>query len=540
MWPDIFTEIASVLAVAAAVGVIGLWLRQPLIISFIIVGVLVGPIGLDWVHAHDQLDLFAELGIALLLFIVGLRLDPALVRSAGLVSVGVGLAQMAITAVLGYLLAVMLGISGLSAFYVSAAVTFSSTIIIVKLLADKREIDSLHGRISLGILIMQDIAVVILMIAIIAFGEPAGEADFAVEMLKLVASATGFLIGVFLVTRYLLPRVLDLVARSPELLVLFGIAWAIGLASLAEVLDFSKEVGAFVGGVALAGTPYRPTLAARLVSLRDFLLLFFFIDLGLQINVAQLADQIGAVSLLSLFAIVGKPLIIIGLIAAMGYPSRISGLTGLSLGQISEFSLILAALGLRVGHIDASTVALITAVGILTIGVSTYVILYSHRLYEWMAPWIDRLVASKGTFAEPPSGPTVDVIIFGLGRYGRNVAQELQQRGLRVLGVDFDPEVVKIWGREGLSMLYGDIEDAELFSALPLEDAQWVVSTIAERDRSLVLLQTLRHHAYEGRVAITAHTIRERDYWISAGADLVLLPFRDAARRVADDLTAVR
>ncbi|MCZ6870016.1 MAG: cation:proton antiporter [Gammaproteobacteria bacterium] len=540
MWPNIFTEIASVLAVAVAVGAIGLWLRQPLIISFIVVGILVGPIGFDWVHAHDQLDLFAELGIGLLLFIVGLKLDPALVRSAGLVSVGVGLAQMAITAVLGYLLALMLGIGGLSAFYVAAAVTFSSTIIIVKLLADKREIDSLHGRISLGILIMQDIAVIILMIAIIAFGEPAGEADFAIEMLKLVGSATGFLVGVFLVTRFLLPRLLDLVARSPELLVLFGIAWAIGLASLAEVLDFSKEVGAFVGGVALAGTPYRPTLAARLVNVRDFLLLFFFIDLGLQINVAQLAEQIGAVSLLSLFAIVGKPLIIIGLIAAMGYPSRISGLTGLSLGQISEFSLILAALGFRLGHIDASTVALITAVGILTIGASTYVILYSHRLYEWMAPWIDKLVVSKGAFAEPPSGLKVDVIVFGLGRYGRNVAQELQQRGLQVLGVDFDPEVVKIRGREGLSTLYGDIEDAELFSALPLEDAQWVVSTIAERDRSLVLLHSLRHHAYAGRVAITAHTIREKDSWISAGADLVLLPFRDAAREVADNLTGAK
>ena len=214
MWPNIFTEIASVLAVAVAVGAIGLWLRQPLIISFIVVGILVGPIGFDWVHAHDQLDLFAELGIGLLLFIVGLKLDPALVRSAGLVSVGVGLAQMAITAVLGYLLALMLGIGGLSAFYVAAAVTFSSTIIIVKLLADKREIDSLHGRISLGILIMQDIAVIILMIAIIAFGEPAGEADFAIEMLKLAGSATGFLVGVFLVTRFLLPRLLDLVARS--------------------------------------------------------------------------------------------------------------------------------------------------------------------------------------------------------------------------------------------------------------------------------------------------------------------------------------
>ena len=539
---DPFSEIAAVLAVAAVIGAIEFWLRQPLIIAFIIVGILLGPAGLNWVHALDSVDLFAKLGIGLLLFVVGLKLDPHLIRSVGPVAVVAGLGQMTMTATFGFAIALSFGMTTMTAFYVAAALTFSSTVIIVKLLSDKREIDALHGRIALGILIMQDIVVVILMIGLTAYGGADQETHFGTQALEVVGKGVGFLTLTAITTRYLFPSLLRSLARWPELLTLFAIAWAIGLASLGTGLGFSKEVGAFVAGVALAATPYKAILAARLASLRDFLLLFFFIDLGVQIDMGHLGAALGPAILLSAVVLVGKPIMIMTLVGSMGYAKRTAATAGLAMGQISEFSLILAALGLSLGHIDKSAMGLITLVGLITIGLSTYMILYSDWFYKLLAPLLDKfkLLWRRADKVPGGAGPAdaipADTIMFGLGRYGRNLTQVLQRREQSVLGVDFDPERVRFWRNKGLATLYGDLEDAELFESLPLADARWVVSTIPGQDKAVVLLEALQQHGFAGRIAITADTMQHREFLLDAGADIVLLPFRDAATQAADML----
>jgi len=539
-----FSEIAAVLAVAAGIGALALWLRQPLIIAFIVAGILLGPAGLDWVHALDQVDLFAKLGIGLLLFVVGLKLEPRLIRSVGPVAMVAGVGQMTITAAIGFAVALALGMTQMNAIYVAAALTFSSTIIIVKLLSDKREIDALHGRIALGILIMQDIVVILLMIGLTAFGGELTESHFGVQVLQVIGTGIGFLALVALVTRYLLPSLLRSLARWPELLTLFAIAWAIGLATLGTTLGFSKEVGAFVAGVALAATPFRAILAARLVSLRDFMLLFFFIDLGVQIDMGHLGSALGPAILLSVIVLVGKPIMVMAFVGRMGYAKRTAATAGLAMGQISEFSLILAAVGLSLGHIDKPTMGLITLVGLITIGMSTYMILYSDQLYRRLVPALGIFVFGKrGTDGhsrdtEPDLISPVNTIVFGLGRYGRNLAQELQRRGRSVLGVDFDPERVRFWRERGIATLYGDLEDAELFHGLPLAEVQWIVCTIPEKDKSMVLLDTLKHIGFAGLTAVTADTLQHRESLQAAGADVVLLPFRDAATEAAEILAS--
>ena len=535
---SIFTEVAAVLAVASVVGAICLWLRQPLISAFILVGVLVGPVGLDWVHAHDQVELFAELGVGVLLFVVGLKLDPTLIRTVGMVSVVTGTGQIVLTAILGYGLALAFGLESFAAFYVAAALTFSSTIIIVKLLSDKREIDALYGRIALGILIVQDVVVVLLMLVIGAYGAEIPDVNFVLELMKVLAKGTGFLVLVGLVTRFILPVLLHSLARSSELIVLFAIAWAIGLASLGVVLGFSQEVGALVAGISLAATPYRASLAARLVTLRDFLLLFFFIDLGVHIDVAHLATAVVPAIVLSLFVLVGKPLMVMAFMGGMGYVRQTSTMTGLTLGQISEFSFILAALGLSMGHIGEETVGLITLIGLITIGISTYMILYTYRITDWLSPVLGiferKVHHPEEDLGDRETSRHVDVVIFGLGRYGRNMARKLRDRGFRVLGVDFDPEVVNFWHKHGLPTLYGDAEDPELFHSIPLERAKWVINTIRGQDQCIVLLHTLKEHKFQGRIALTAHSVNDREMLMKVGADLVLLPFRDAAREAVD------
>ncbi|MEL7047170.1 MAG: cation:proton antiporter, partial [Pseudomonadota bacterium] len=269
---------------ASLVGFFARSLRQPLIVSFIAVGILLGPSALGIVVPSSEIELFARLGIALLLFIVGLKLDLHIIRSVGPVALATGLGQVTFTTVIGFALARALGMSALVALYVAVALTFSSTIIIVKLLSDKREVDMLHGRIAIGFLIVQDIVVVLVMIGLNAFSGTESGATLGREALEILIEGAGMLLVVYLMMRFVLPWLLPRLAHSSELLLLFSIALAVLGGAAADGLGFSKEVGAFLAGVSLASTPYREQIAARLVTLRDFLLLFFFIELGATID----------------------------------------------------------------------------------------------------------------------------------------------------------------------------------------------------------------------------------------------------------------
>ncbi len=540
---DVFTEMAVLLLVAAVIGAIGMRLRQPLIVAFIAVGVLVGPSVLGWVSANDQIDLLAKLGIALLLFVVGLKLDLHIIRTMGSVALATGLGQVFFTSIVGYFIAIALGMSPVTALYVAVALTFSSTIIIVKLLSDKREVDALHGRIAIGFLIVQDIVVVLVMIGLTALGEAGDTAGLGREALAVLIKGGLFIVAIGLLMHYVLTPLLHQLARSPELLVLFAIAWAVALGAAGSHLGFSKEVGAFLAGVSLASTPYREAIGSRLVSLRDFLLLFFFIDLGAGLDLATLDAQVVPAILLSLFVLLGNPLIVMIILGVMGYRKRTSFLAGLTVAQISEFSLILGALGLSLGHINADTMGLITLVGLITISASTYMILYSHLLYERLSPWLG-LFERKRAYREEAQDQymerhKVDVILFGLGRFGTRIARELEQRGYRVLGVDFDPNLIHGQEENSYEVYYGDAEDPEFLASLPLEQARWVLSSLREKSVNFALLHGLRDHGYKGQVAVTAHTTTCARQLKQAGANLVLLPYADAASEAVDNLFGV-
>lgn len=536
---DIFREVALILVVASVVGALAGALRQPLIVAFIGVGILVGPVGLGIVSATDEIKLFAELGIALLLFVVGLKLDLRLIRTVGPVALATGLGQVAFTSIVGFALGVALGLETTEALFVAVAITFSSTIIIVKLLSDKREIDQLHGRIAVGFLIVQDIVVVLAMIGLTAVGLGEESSNVPLEILLIVGKGLALLAGVGLLMRYALTPVFHRLAHSPELLVLAAIAWGVGLAAIAGALGFSKEVGAFVGGVALASTPYREAIGARLVPLRDFLLLFFFIDLGSGLDLGDLGGQMGAAIVLSVFVLVGNPLIVMIIMGVLGYRKRVGFLAGLTVSQISEFSLILGALGVSFGVLTDQGLALITAVGLMTISASTYAILYSHRLYDLLEPWLGVFERERESYAGDDltdrSGG-VDAIVFGLGRYGRRIAGELERRGKNVMGVDFDPRAVAEWAENGHSAVYGDLEDSELPTELPLEEADLVVSTVPHRDSSLAFLHAMERFGFEGRKAVTTHHDDVVGELEERGADIVLRPYAAAAEEAVEVL----
>ncbi|HEY5602817.1 MAG TPA: cation:proton antiporter family protein [Gammaproteobacteria bacterium] len=539
MFENVFFQIGAVLGVAAIGGAIAQVLRQPLIVAFIAVGILLGPAWFGWVEQSSEIELFSRLGIALLLFVVGLKLDLHIIRTVGPVALATGLGQVFFTSVIGYLIALALGFSHVAAIYVAVALTFSSTIIIVKLLSDKREVDALHGRIAVGFLIVQDIVVVLVMIGLTAIGQAGEGISLGVEALVILLKGGLMLVTVALLMRYVLPKLMHRLAHSPELLMLFAISWAVLGASAGDALGFSKEVGAFLAGISIASTQYRELVAARLVSLRDFLLLFFFIELGASLDMSTLGSQLGAATVFSLFVLIGNPLIVMVIMGYMGYRKRTGFLAGLTVAQISEFSLILAALGLSLGHLDNDIVGLITLVGLVTISASTYMILYSHPLYERLAPYLgifERKVAHRESNDTELNTGNVDILLFGLGRFGAAIARNLRERGCRILAIDFDPEAVRHHVNDGYAARYGDAEDPEFIASLPLDRVTWVVSTLRDNSLNRALLHALKHQGYKGKVAVSASNRRDAARFEAEGIEMVLIPYIDAAKEAADRL----
>ncbi len=534
---SVFHELAAILMLAGVIGVVALKLRQPLIIGYIIAGILVGPAALNWVSGGSELKLLSSVGISVLLFVVGLKLDVSLIRSVGPVALATGLGQIVFTSLFGFLIALALGYAAVPALYIAVCLTFSSTIIIVKLLSDKREIDSLHGRIAVGFLVVQDIAVILAMILLTSFNLQGGGGGIAAQAIRLLLVGSAFVLGTAATMRWVMPPLLGRLAQNQELLVLFAVAWAVGLAALADVVGFSKEVGAFLGGVSIASTAYREAIASRLTGLRDFLLLFFFIDLGSGLNVSAAGLQLGPALVLSAFVLVGNPLIVVAIMGAMGYRRRTGLLAGLTVAQISEFSLILAALGLQLGQLGEGQVSLITLVGVITIALSTYMILGSERLYGWLKEPL-RVFERATPFSElgtSTSGPVrVDVILLGLGRFGSAIARQLQPHNLAILGIDFDPQALRLASAQGLPVQYGDSEDPEFTASLPLSSATVVVSTLPSLESNAAIRHGLESAGFRGHFIATAHDEAEVVKLELIGANRTLLPFLDAAERAAE------
>jgi Kef-type K+ transport system membrane component KefB len=543
-----FYEVSVMLIITVLIGLVGLLFRQPLIVSYILAGILLGATFLQQPETAAHMELLSSLGISILLFIVGLKLDLTLIRTTGVVALMTGLGQIVFTSVIGYFIALGLGMSPLTSGYVAVALTFSSTIIIVKLLTDKREIDSLHGRVALGFLIVQDLAVVFLMIGLSAMGLVGEKANLGQALGEVLLNGFFLLVGITVFIRYVAERLMRQLSRVPELLLLFALGWAFILAALTEEMGFSQELGALLAGVSMASTSYRDVIGSRLVSVRDFLVLFFFLNLGSHIQLDALHAQLVPAILLSLFVLIGNPLIVLIIMGWMGYRSRTSFLAGLTVAQISEFSLIFATLGMELGHIDASTVALVTLVGLITIGLSTYMILYSQPLYDFLSKPLS-VFERRDPFRERresmvQSAKSYDAIIFGFGRYGKNLAYGLKEQGYSVLGIDFDPQVVQYANTLGFEACYGDAGDPNFMEILPLQSVRWVVVAIPPLQSSLTeinmhtsLVHALRAHGFGGHIALTAYTDRDADTLKVAGADLLLLPYADAAQHAVAQIS---
>lgn len=544
---SLFSEFSALLILAGAIGFAGHLLKQPLVVSYILVGIIAGPAVLGIAQSEGPLELLSDLGIAVLLFLVGLKLDYRLIRSLGLVSLTTGLGQVLFTSGFGFLIALALGFDTIASLYIAVALTFSSTIIIVKLLSDKRELDSLHGKVALGFLIVQDIVVVLSMVVLSTVGVGAAAEGEGLSVTGALTAGAILVAVVIFIIRFAADPVTRLLAESQELLILFSLGLAALFAALGEYLGLGLEIGGLLAGAALASTPYRDSIASRLATLRDFLLLFFFLVLGTQLELDVLGANIGAALIFSVFVLIGNPLIVLTIMGLLGYRKRTGFLAGLTVAQISEFSLIFIGMGVTLGHVTESELGLVTLVGLITIAASTYMITYSHKLYPIFEPYLglfekdDPKQEKKDEREREREDEPAEAILFGLGEPGERIAEQLGKRGIRWLGVDHDPATVQVWQERGIEAVYGDVSDPEYLIGLPLTSAKWIISTLKDHGPNLnepdprqTLLKVLDMEDYQGKLAITAYDRAEVALFEEAGADVILDPFGAIAADVAD------
>jgi Kef-type K+ transport system membrane component KefB len=484
---DLLRSLGFILVAAAIVVVLASRLRIPSIVAYIAAGLLLGPItGL--LTVGDAIHLISEVGIALLLFLVGLELSLDKIRDVGRVAVLAGIGQVVFTAAGGIGIALALGFTLMESVFLGTALTFSSTVVVVKLLDQKKEIDALYGRIAVGIFLVQDLVVIVALTFLAGLGDQAGVN--AGTVFTGVAKAFGgmavLLVVALVASRWFLPRVFGWAVPASEPMLIWSLCWCFLFVLAAELLGLSLEIGAFLAGLSLAQLPYTHEMRRRVHPLMNFFLAVFFVALGLQMEFGGAVEHATSAVVLSLFVLIGNPFIFMFIITRTGYGQRTSFLTSVTVAQISEFSFIFAALGMASGLIDQSILSLIGIIGVVTIAASSYMILYNHELYEIVSRrGLLRMFRSYEEQQDLGPGRPVDhVIVVGMNALGRRIVELLAERGETVVAVDTDPR--KLEGLPAQAVL-GSAEYPSVLDEANLREARLLISALQIEDTNNLL-----------------------------------------------------
>jgi len=516
---SLFAELSIVIGIAFAMSVVMTLLKQPLIIGHIITGLLVGPMIASSL-SPDTFVLFSEIGIAILLFTVGLNLSPRTIKEFGSVAIITGVSQVVITSLVGYFLAIFIGFSELASLYIGVALAFSSTIIILKLISDRGDMETLYAKISIGFLLVQDFIAIILLFAIPVIS--VGSFSFK-QISLLTGQGIGLITLVLIIGFYFLPKINKFISKNIELLFLFATVWGLGIASIFKLTGFSIETGALIAGIALSTLPSKHEISARMTPLRDFFIVLFFIVLGANMTVAGIMDILPQAIIFSVLVLVGNPLILMIIMGILGYKKRTGLQTGFTVAQISEFSLILIALGVSFGHLENSILSLVTLVGLITIFGSTYLILYSDKIYRIVGKYLS-IFERKRTY-EKNIGPTkYSVILFGGNRVGYDFIEEFKKLDKPFLVIDHDPENVETLRKQGINVDYGDAMDVDYLESLGLSQAELIVSTIPDSETNLLINKVAKNHNKDAVVVVVSHKIQDALNHYQNGVDYVILP----------------
>ena len=541
MHAHLLQDIGLCVLSATALAFVARLLKQPLILAYIGAGLLIGPPGFRWVRDDASIAQISELGLAFLLFIVGLEIDLKQLVRSGKTAAVLGTVQVVACALLGWGAAWALGYRGLPAAYLGAATAFSSTMIVVKLLSDKSELDTVAGRITLAVLLVQDVVAIVVLAVQPNISDPA-----LVPLALSVVKGFALVAGAILASRYVLPILFRIVAKSPEVLLIAAISWCFVISYAAVKADFSIAMGALIAGVSMSTFPYSLDVIAKIRSLRDFFVTLFFVSLGMQISIGSPRVLLVA-GVLSAVVLLGRFLPVVPTLRRLRYGHRVGVLVSISLAQVSEFSLVIVSLGLGLKHIDSEIVSIVAIALVATSTVSTYLIQWNQQIAGRLVDFLARKGAVDAQERETKSVGRRQhpIVLVGCHRTASSLVPLLIEEAKDFLVVDFSPEVHRKLSELRVPCLYGDISHADTLEHAGIEEAKVILSTISDDflrgTSNLTLLKQLRKLNPHAKIIVRAEKVADAGAMYEAGADYVLLPrhlmaeqLRELLRKIDD------
>ena len=532
MVSSLLIDIGLIILFAAFLALIVKFFRQPLVLGYVLAGILIGPLAFGLITNAELIKQLAELGVAFLLFIVGLELDISKFKQLGWVVGIVGVLQVSLVTFVATLIATI-WLNTTEALYVGLIVAFSSTMLVVKLMEDKNELQTLHGKIVLGILLVQDILVVLALSLLQGIGN---SSFFA--LISLV-KGLGLILVSYLIGKYIFNYVLRLTASLPELLFVVALAISFTYAALAYYLGFSIVIGAFIAGVALASSPYSFEIVGRVISLKDFFLVIFFVSLGMQINGFNFNGNINLLLILLLLIIIIKPFIIFWLLKSFKQSNRTCFSTSLSLAQISEFSLVLAGSGVASGHLSQGVFSLVIIIGAITFTLTSYLIKYDRGIYSIFYPILKKIETNPKNFniERLEKEMSNHIIIIGAHRMASRIIETLKLKRKDFVVLDFNPERVKQLMNEGINCIYGDYGNIHVLEILNIKKAKMLISTAPNLHDNIRLVKIAKFANKNLITIINTHSAMDALLLYREGVDFVIFPEYLAGQKVADYLT---
>lgn len=523
----LFTDIAIVVAFAAILGIIMVWLKQPSILGYIAAGFLLSTTGYITASSTDTIETLASIGIALLLFLVGLEMNFDKIKHMGWHIIVVSLTQTIVTIGAAFFLLQALGWTGVAAIYLALALSFSSTIIAVKFLTEKKDMSSTYGQIIVGVMLIEDFMAIIALILVggITAGASAGSTPLLLG--TTLAKGIGLFVGAIFISRFM-PRLLKIVGTKAETIFLFSIAWGIGVAALisSKWIGMGIEAGGFLAGLAFARSAEHYEITSKIRWLRDFFIVLFFVLLGSKMIVeGGIIQVLPQAIMISLFVLLVTPIITTATLIRLGYDAKMAVFAGLMTGQISEFGMVLAARGATAGYLSERDVGLVTVVGIMTIVLSSFFITHAEAIYKILKKPLQKISRRKYVRLTTEVGDLSDhVIIVGAHRLGQGLIRSLSAAGQKVVAIDFDKQILKKLDSVGVLTLHGDGTDPEALTAVVISRARLLVSTVPLTEDNAMIYREAKSLNPRIKVVLTANSEWEGKELYELGADYVIMP----------------
>lgn len=537
---SMFNELAIVFIIVFILTSLISYFKQPTLIAYILSGVILGPLFFDILSTSGYYELFSHIGVAFLLFIVGLHLNPRLIKEVGVASVITGVGQIVITIAISLLLMFLLGFNFITSIIISIGIAFSSTIVIVKILSDKKALETLSGKISLGFLLVQDFVAVIALIGIESFARFSAGASLQSIAISIIFTAIfgiGLIYGAKYVVNFLFSN-----SHNSELLLLYSVSWCLGISALFNYLGFSLEIGALIAGIGLASTNMHHEISAKIKPLRDFFLIMFFIVLGSQMfsssfmedsldSSQSMLELIGAEILqilpivipLSLLILIGNPIIVFSLLTFLRYTPRVSFNAGLAVSQISEFSLIIGLLALNQGLITNREISILTFIMLITIMISSYMYYHSDSMYKKLKPMLQKLNSSTKN-PNTKKHYNYQILLTGLNPNQENHILYMHNTNYSYSVIEAEPKKIKHLQNKGIPTIRGDISNPELLQQFELSHLKAFVSFNNDDETAYLIVETIRKENPQAHIILQASDVEIANELYELGADYIIVP----------------